>query len=134
MERVESELDRIIEKRAREARDAAAVEELWAEQERRERERRRDDHRLARLEHERHTERLHASLSEEHRAKAEALAGAHAGARLDVEKAQGSHAPPESEALQGVRFAGSSAVPARFPAAQLRSAGLGRRIVSGGRG
>jgi hypothetical protein len=73
-EGVQLQLDGFIEKRARESADANRTEELWAASEARDRERRRRrDNREAWLEYERHMERLHASLSEEHRAKAEAL-------------------------------------------------------------
>ncbi len=73
VERVEQELDQFVERRAREAKDAAAVEELWAESTRRDRERRREANREAWREYERHLERVHMGLALEHRAKADAL-------------------------------------------------------------
>ena len=69
----ERQQDAFIERRAREARGQGRVEEMWAESVRRDRQRRREEHREAWLEHERHMERLHAALSEEHRARAAAL-------------------------------------------------------------
>jgi hypothetical protein len=75
VEVVEMQLDRIIEKRAREAGDAARVSELWAEQERADRDRRREEHAAAWHSFHRHMQELHATLSEEHRGKAEALLG-----------------------------------------------------------
>ena len=44
VERVETELDAFIEKRARQARDAATVEALWTKSEREHREKRRQAH------------------------------------------------------------------------------------------
>ncbi len=41
VERVEAELDAFVERRAREAKDAAKVEELWVKSEREHREKRR---------------------------------------------------------------------------------------------
>ncbi len=69
------ELDLLIERAASEAantsRDAANErEELWKNSERRQREKRREEHRLAWYSHEMHMCELHASLSEEHRVKA----------------------------------------------------------------
>lgn len=74
-EAAEQQIDLFIEKRAREKRDANAIEELWAASERRDRERRRRDNCAAWYAHEMHMSELHAALSEEHRAKAEALNG-----------------------------------------------------------
>jgi broad specificity polyphosphatase/5'/3'-nucleotidase SurE len=70
VEAVEMQLDRIIEKRAREARDANAIEELWKQSERAHRDRRREENREAWHSYEMHMCKLHASLSEEHRVKA----------------------------------------------------------------
>jgi broad specificity polyphosphatase/5'/3'-nucleotidase SurE len=70
MERVESELDRLVERRAREAKDANAIEELWKQSERAHRDRRREENREAWHSYEMHMCKLHASLSEEHRVKA----------------------------------------------------------------
>lgn len=75
IERVEAELDQIAEKRAREAKDAAKVEEAWAEQERRHRERRRSELREEWRAFHEHMQALHASLCNEHRQKAAKLAG-----------------------------------------------------------
>ena len=78
IERIESELDTFIEKRAREARDAAQVEELWKASERRHRERQREENReLWRcyyLDQAERLERTAAELAASHRARAEALA------------------------------------------------------------
>ncbi len=78
-ERVESELDRIIEKRAREAKDAQAIEKAWKESERRHRKRRREQNREAwrcyYLDQAERLERTAAELAAEHRARAEELAG-----------------------------------------------------------
>lgn len=72
-ERVEAELDRIIEKRAREARDAAAVEELWKQSEREHRGRRRRENRAAWYEFEMLLVHNHRKLSEDHEKRARAL-------------------------------------------------------------
>ena len=72
-ERVEAELDSFIEKRARERADANRIEQLWQESARRDRERRRAENREAWHGFHAHMQELHASLSEEHRSKAEAL-------------------------------------------------------------
>ncbi len=68
------ELDRLIEKRAAQLKEEAEgeqrVEDLFAETTRRQREKRREEHRLAWYTHEMHMCELHASLSEEHRVKA----------------------------------------------------------------
>jgi hypothetical protein len=73
VEAVEQQLDVFIERRAREARDQGRVEEMWAESVRRDRQRRRRENCAAWYAHEMHMSELHAALSEEHRAKAEAL-------------------------------------------------------------
>ncbi len=75
VEKVEAELDSFIEKRARQAAELEHVEELWAVSERRHRERRQQENRAAWYGFEMHMSELHASLSEEHRSKAEALSG-----------------------------------------------------------
>ena len=75
IERVEQELDQFVERRAREARDAEKVAELWAESERRVQEKRREENREAWLRHERHMERLHLDLADSHRVRAERLLG-----------------------------------------------------------
>ncbi len=73
LEKAEAEIDLFIEKRAREAGDANAIEALWAESVRRHHARRREENRLAWVAFHRHMVRLHASLSAEHRERAEAL-------------------------------------------------------------
>ncbi len=79
-ERVEVELDRIIERRAREARDTERVEEMWAESVRRHHARRREENRQSWIAFHRGLARAHAAISDEHRVKADALAGAEPGA------------------------------------------------------
>ncbi len=75
MERVESELDRIIEKRAHEARDAEIIEDLWKESAGRERDKRRRENRALWYGHHVHMRDLHSSLAAEHEARARALLG-----------------------------------------------------------
>ncbi len=75
MERVESELDRIIEKRAHEAKDAERIEDLWKESTRRERDKRRRENRALWHGHHEHMRELHSSLAAEHEARARALLG-----------------------------------------------------------
>ena len=70
MERAEAELDRFIDRRAREAGDANAIEELWAESVRLHHARQQETNREAWHSYEMHMCKLHASLSEEHRVKA----------------------------------------------------------------
>ena len=73
VEKVEAELDSFIEKRARQAAELEHVEELWAISVRRDRERRQQENQAAWYAFEVHMSELHASLSEEHRSKAEGL-------------------------------------------------------------
>ncbi len=77
MERVESELDRLVEKRAREARDAERVEEMWASSIRLHHARRREENASAwrsyHLEQALRLEATAAGLARDHRARAEAL-------------------------------------------------------------
>ncbi len=77
IEAVEAELDRLVEKRAREARDANAIEELWVESVRRHHARRREENAaLWRAYHLSQAARLEATAAElarGHRARAEAL-------------------------------------------------------------
>ncbi len=77
VERVEVELDRLVERRAVEARDAERVEEMWASSIRLHHARRREENLAAwRAYHLRQAERLlrtAAELAAEHRARAEAL-------------------------------------------------------------
>ena len=75
VEKVEAELDQFIERRAREARDAQRVEELWAKSEREHHEKKREENRAAWLQHERHMERLHLDLADSHRVRAKRLLG-----------------------------------------------------------
>ena len=70
IEIAEAELDRFIERRAREAGEAELIEVAWAESVRFHHARQRETNREAWCDFHRHMERLHASLSEEHRAKA----------------------------------------------------------------
>ena len=79
VEAVEAELDRFVERRAREARDQERVETEWAKSERQHRERRRERNRelwcswhLGQAER---LERTAAELAASHRARAEALTG-----------------------------------------------------------
>ncbi len=74
-ERVEGELDRITERRSASQEEANRVEERWAASEKLGRDRRRDAHRREWCAFHRHMEALHASLCEEHRAKAARLSG-----------------------------------------------------------
>jgi len=78
VERAESEIDHFIQRRAREKADANRVEELFAESERRHQDKRRRENRdLWRSYHLDQAERLErtaASIAEEHRARAAALA------------------------------------------------------------
>lgn len=74
-ERVEAELDRFIEKRARDRSKENALEEMWRSSERIHLEKRREANRLAWLAYHTHLAANHASLSERHLEKAEALAG-----------------------------------------------------------
>ncbi len=75
VEAVEMQLDRIIEKRAREAKDANAVEAAWAESTRIHHARRREHNRWEWIRFFEHMRDLHQGLADEHRSKAEALAG-----------------------------------------------------------
>ena len=74
VEKVEAELDSFIERRARERADANKVDELWAESDRRERVRGREENREAWRGFHAHMQALHAGLSEEHKIMADALA------------------------------------------------------------
>ncbi|MGH3089786.1 MAG: hypothetical protein ACRDSJ_21110 [Rubrobacteraceae bacterium] len=70
VEQIESELDRIMEKRARERRDASNVEELWKESARRHNERRRKENGAAWYEHHMTLSDVHRELSAEHERRA----------------------------------------------------------------
>ncbi len=74
-ERVEAELERFIEKRSRDRTKENALEEAWVASERRHLEKRREANRLDWLAYHTHLAANHASLSERHLEKAEALAG-----------------------------------------------------------
>jgi hypothetical protein len=74
-EAVESELDRIIEKRAAERRDEGATEELWRESARVHNEQRREELGLAWREHHLRMREVHARLASEHEARALRLLG-----------------------------------------------------------
>ena len=69
-EAVESELDRIIERRAREERDSAPVEEAWRDSTRRHSEQRREELGAAWRAHHLRMREVHARLAEEHEARA----------------------------------------------------------------
>ncbi len=77
VERVEAELDRLVEKRAREARDAERVEETWAASVRlhhaRQQETNREAWRCFYLEQAERLERTAAELAASHRARAAML-------------------------------------------------------------
>jgi hypothetical protein len=104
-ERVASELDRIVERRAREARDTERVEEMWAESVRLYNGHRRETNREAwRAYHLNQADRLEATAAElarDHRARAEALLGERPGKAFEVESL--SH-----YLQQGVRDAGAA--------------------------
>lgn len=72
-EAIESELDRLIEKRAAEARDANRVEELWKESARIHERKRRRTNGAAWYEHHMTLSDVHRRLAEEHEAKALSL-------------------------------------------------------------
>ncbi len=82
VEVVEMQLDKIMEQRAVEARDANAIEELWQHSTRAHRERRRQEHAAAwrayHLEQAERLERTAAELAASHRARA-AMLGAEPG-------------------------------------------------------
>ncbi len=80
LEKAEAEIDLFIEKRAREAGDANAIEALWAESVRRHHARRREENRQSWIAFHRGLARAHASISAEHRVKADALSVAEPGA------------------------------------------------------
>lgn len=74
-ERVEAELDRFIEKRAREKADANKVKEFWAAHDRRERARRRDTLRWEWADYHGRLHKAHLSIAEDHvRRRAQLLA------------------------------------------------------------
>ena len=73
VERIEAELNGLVERRAAQTAEQRRVEDLWAQSVRRDRERRREENRAAWHSFHRHMQELHATLSEEHRTKAEGL-------------------------------------------------------------
>ncbi len=79
LEKAEAEIDLFIEKRAREARDANAIEELWQHSTRAHRERRKQENaeawRAYHLRQAASLEAVAAELARGHRARAEALLG-----------------------------------------------------------
>ena len=74
-EKLEAELDRIIERRAREERDAAPIEEAWKDSTRRHSEQRREALGLAWRDHHLRMQEVHARLASEHEARALRLLG-----------------------------------------------------------
>jgi hypothetical protein len=66
VERVEAELDSFIEKRARQAKDAECVEELWAKSTARDRARRREENRTLWVGFHSRLSRSYARISAEH--------------------------------------------------------------------
>jgi hypothetical protein len=73
-EAAEQQIDAFIEKRSREAKDADAIEALWAVQDRLARQRNREANRQAWIAFHRGLARSHAALSESHEARAASLA------------------------------------------------------------
>ena len=71
VERVEAELDAFVEKRAREAKDAEKVEELWAESERKVHRKRRESNGAAWIDYHEGLASLHRTLAHEHESKAD---------------------------------------------------------------
>ena len=70
VEKVEAELDQFVERRAREAKDAQRVQELWAESERKERNKRRQRNGWAWVSFYESLARAHWRLAHEHEDKA----------------------------------------------------------------
>jgi hypothetical protein len=68
--KIESDLDLFIERRVRQRDDEDLVAEAWEMSERRDRDRRQRENRQAWVSFERHMERLHLGLAEEHHQKA----------------------------------------------------------------
>ncbi len=80
IEVAEAQIDQFIERRAKEAGEARLIEELWAESVRRHHARRREENRQSWIAFHRGLARAHASISAEHRVKADALSVAEPGA------------------------------------------------------
>ena len=74
-EKLEAEIDSLIEKRAAEKRDEGAVEELWRDSTRRHNEQRREELGAAWREHHLRMREVHARLASEHEARALRLLG-----------------------------------------------------------
>jgi hypothetical protein len=66
VEKAEAQIDAFISKRAKEREEANKLEEFWAEQERRHRERQREANRRAWIDHHGVMSRLHTGLAAEH--------------------------------------------------------------------
>ncbi len=75
-EKVEAELDAFVEKRAREAKDAATIEELWAESARAHRRKLQRRNGLAWIAFHEHMCQQFRALADEHRARAEKVLAA----------------------------------------------------------
>jgi hypothetical protein len=74
-EKLEAEIDSLIEKRAAEKRDEGAVEELWRDSTRRHNEQRREELGAAWRAHHLRMREVHARLADEHEARALRLLG-----------------------------------------------------------
>jgi hypothetical protein len=99
-EAVEAELDAFIFRRSRQDRAEREREEMYEASVRRDRERRREENQAAWYDFEMHMSELHASLSEEHRAKAQALSGEEFGV-VDADDAQDQGDPEDGGGLVG---------------------------------
>ena len=73
-EQAEQQIDAFVEKRSREAKDADAIEALWAVQDRLAQQRKREANRQAWIAFHRGLARSHAALSESHEERAARLA------------------------------------------------------------
>ena len=74
-ERVEAELDAFVEKRARQAKDAENIAELWLKSEREHREKRRRANGWGWVRYHTNLAEVHRGLSQEHDAKADHVRG-----------------------------------------------------------
>jgi metal-responsive CopG/Arc/MetJ family transcriptional regulator len=74
-EKLEAEIDSLIEKRAAEKRDEGAIEELWKDSTRRHNGQRREGHAAAWYDHHLRMQMVHARLASEHEARALRLLG-----------------------------------------------------------
>jgi hypothetical protein len=75
VERLESELDVFIEKRAQKAKDVGEQDELWAKKVRREKEKRRQQNGWGWIRHFEGLARAHRALAQEHDVKADHVRG-----------------------------------------------------------